>query len=127
MPIYGGGQAEIKFPVKLDVNDKELMDALRGPVGPAGPQGSMGPQGVPGGQGPTGKPGPEGPQGPQGPAGPAGPLGPQGFPGSVPPGSMVFVPGNHGIPEGWEIVEWSPPAWWRDLWPAGAPRPIRKK
>jgi hypothetical protein len=53
-----------------------------GAPGPAGPQGAAGPQGPPGANGAPGSVGPQGPAGPQGATG---------NPGSVPPGTLLFV------------------------------------
>jgi hypothetical protein len=78
-----------------------------GQMGPAGADGAPGEPGAPGAtgaqgpagpQGPQGAAGPEGPQGPAGPEGPAGPQGAQGDPGSVPPGTLLFVLEGEPVP-----------------------------
>ena len=114
------------FPIALDLDDRNVVEALKGPTGPQGVSGPMGPDGKPGPVGPMGPEGPAGPIGPAGPRGVEGPRGPIGPQGSVPTGSLVFLMGNLPVPVGWEPVDWHPPKWWEDLWPAAAPRPIQK-
>ncbi|MEW6319953.1 MAG: IPT/TIG domain-containing protein [Acidobacteriota bacterium] len=66
----------------------------------AGPQGPQGLQGPAGPEGPEGPQGPQGLQGPQGPQGAQGLPGPQGPPGTVPPGTLLFVLEGDPAPAG---------------------------
>jgi hypothetical protein len=120
--------AGIVFPVTVDLDDPDIVEALKGPKGDTGPQGNPGPQGRPSeAPGPKGDKGDPGPVGPQGVQGAHGAIGPQGVPGSVPVGCAVFLMANLPTPSGWKEVTLNLPAWWKDMWPAGPPKFIVKE
>ena len=120
-------EARLEFPVRLDLSDPAVVEALKGPQGDRGSTGPPGPRGPEGARGEMGPLGLRGETGPAGPTGPRGPEGTQGPPGSVPPGCGMFW-FDITIPDGWVDMGTEFPEWWKALWPAGkSPIIIRKR